>query len=791
LFEVHFDKNLGMFFRYCLIFSLIFSLFSSAVVASHIVGGELNYRYLGANVYEVRLVVYRDCFGGQAPFDDPASIGVFNMQGNLVASSDVYVNSINLIPNIINSPCLTPPTNICYEVGIYTLNMTLPPIPGGYQLVYQRCCRNYSILNIDLSPLPGATYLATIPDTVLCRVNSNPEFNFLPPTFICEGAPFTFDHSATDIDGDSIVYEICTPLLGANQGSPQPIPPNGPPYNPIVWQFPYSEANPFGGVPLDIDPVTGRLTATPASSGQFVYGVCAKEYRNGVYLGETKRDFQVNVVPCPMITIASIFSPTIACGSLQADFLNQSYNAASYSWDFGDLSTFLDSSSDKNPSWTYPDTGVYMATLIAYSATNPGCNDTTIGEVRVHPAFYADFEIDNIRCTPDFTFRDKSIAIGKHADYWEWDLGDGTVSSDTNISHTYSQAGLYEVRLVSSADSSCLDTVETTVSVLEPPVAEFSFELDTCLQKVSTLNLSQNTALSLWNFNDAWVGPEDQPSHRYNSDGVFRIQLIALSDSACRDSSSQLVSVPPLAEAAFQYEVTECDSVVKFSNLSQLAVSYKWNFGDEIESTDHSPVHSYSLSGTIPVTLISTSAYSCPDTLVQDIFFISRKKAAFESYIDSCSGLVHFVGVPQNATEYLWDFGDGTRSRELSPSHAYSANGAYKVNLTTNPESSCMDSVSHYAIFEGPLGELLFVPTAFTPNGDGLNDVFKISVFRPCDRYSLSVFNRWGQMIFEAEDAQEAIWDGTFKGQMAEEGVYVYLLKSENGVRKGVAYLTR
>ncbi len=78
-----------MFFRYCLIFTLIVFLFSSKGEASHIVGGELNYRYLGANLYEVRLVVYRDCLGGQAAFDDPASIGVFNMQGNLVTSSDV------------------------------------------------------------------------------------------------------------------------------------------------------------------------------------------------------------------------------------------------------------------------------------------------------------------------------------------------------------------------------------------------------------------------------------------------------------------------------------------------------------------------------------------------------------------------------------------------------------------------------------------------------------------------------------------------------------------------------
>ena len=103
------------------------------------------------------------------------------------------------------------------------------------------------------------------------------------------------------------------------------------------------------------------------------------------------------------------------------------------------------------------------------------------------------------------------------------------------------------------------------------------------------------------------------------------------------------------AEAAFKYEVADCDSVVKFSNLSQRAVSYTWNFGDEEESTMFSPVHTYSLSGTIPVTLISTSSNARPDTIVQDFIFVSRKKQAFSSTFDSCYGRVHIGGFPTSA----------------------------------------------------------------------------------------------------------------------------------------------
>jgi len=770
----------------------IFSLLKlSPGFATHIVGGELNYRQLTGNEYEITLIVYRDCFGGQAAFDDPAAIGVFDDQGNLVASSYVNITTQGRIPNLINSPCLIPPTNVCYEVATYVYTTTLPPHPGGYQLVYQRCCRNHSVLNIRNVNFTGATYVANIPDSAIVAHNSNPIFNKLPPTFICEDAPFTFDHSATDPDGDSIVYEICAPLQGADQNSPMPQPPNSPPYFPILWQSPYSMSNPFGGVPLSIDPQTGILKATPSNSGQYVYGVCAKEYRNGVYLGETKRDFQANVVPCPMITVASIFSPTIVCGSLTAAFTNNSYNAMTYTWDFGDLSTTQDTSTDKNPSWTYPDTGVYQSTLIAYSGINSLCNDTAYGVVKVYPVFFADYDVANVRCSPDFEFLDASFGVGGLANFWDWDLGDGSTSDLPNVSHTYQQAGLYDVRLITSTDSSCLDTLIQTISVLEPPVAIFETEIDTCTHTVMTHNNSTNAALSIWNFSGFYDIVGAEPEYQYYRDGVHEIYMVVFSDSSCIDTTVRLISLPPLPEANFNYSVTDCDSVVHFTNLSKNSDEYTWNFGDEIEAMEINPIHTYTLSGSIPVKLISTSLNMCSDTIERDIFFISYKGASFSTVLDSCSGITRFTDVTQNAAAYYWDFGDGNTDTSQYPIHAYTSDGNYLARLTVNGKSTCPDSISRYTRFESPLGELLYIPNSFTPNGDGLNDDFKISVFRPCEQYSISIFNRWGQLVFESADAANAVWDGTFKNSLAEAGVYVYLLKSDTQEKKGVAYLMR
>ncbi|MES2139779.1 MAG: PKD domain-containing protein [Bacteroidota bacterium] len=142
--------------------------------------------------------------------------------------------------------------------------------------------------------------------------NSNPVFTLLPPILVCAGQPFTFDHSATDADGDSLSYSLYTPYDANNAGvgGGAPVPGGGAKkptfpggntiaFTPITWQPGYSATNPLGGTPLSLNPSTGLLSGTPPMLGQFLVGVMVKEYRNGVYMGQTIRDFQFNIVNCP------------------------------------------------------------------------------------------------------------------------------------------------------------------------------------------------------------------------------------------------------------------------------------------------------------------------------------------------------------------------------------------------------------------------------------------------------------------------------------------------------------
>lgn len=133
------------------------------------------------------------------------------------------------------------------------------------------------------------------------KPNSNPVFNLFPPLFICVNQPFSFNHAATDTNGDSLVYSLYRPFDGdVGVGPLDPtFPANTASFTPVTYLAGYNFTNPLGPGPFNLNPTTGLLTGTPGTLGQFVVGVMVKEYRNGVYLSQTLRDFQFNVLNCP------------------------------------------------------------------------------------------------------------------------------------------------------------------------------------------------------------------------------------------------------------------------------------------------------------------------------------------------------------------------------------------------------------------------------------------------------------------------------------------------------------
>ncbi|MCO6499906.1 MAG: hypothetical protein J5I47_05940, partial [Vicingus serpentipes] len=337
---------------------IFFQFFYSPAKASHVVGGEINYECLGGNQYRIFVRAYRDCSG--INFPDPARVDVYNSAGTKLQTISIPLPATVTLTPTPPGPCTEVPTGVCVEAVEYITTVSLPPIPGGYLFEYNDCCRNGGIVN---GPAGSSSYTAKIPDISVATCNSNPKFINWPPVFVCQNVPLSIDHSAIDVDGDDLVYSICTANESLNGTYP--------------YSAPYTAADPLNGG-VSIDPQTGLLTGTPPDLGRFVLGVCVSEYRNGQLISTTTRDFQFNVVECTEVAVASALTALTNCNTFEVSFFNSSLGGTSYLWDFGDGNT----STQFEPVHSYGSVGNYNVTLIAFAA-NPICNDTMTSLVAV------------------------------------------------------------------------------------------------------------------------------------------------------------------------------------------------------------------------------------------------------------------------------------------------------------------------------------------------------------------------------------------------------------------------
>ena len=433
------------------VFPLLSFLFVSLnLFATHFIGGEVGYEQIGADTYIITLTVFRDCGPNNTNdtgFDAQAPIGIYE-NGTLILNlemdfSTAVVSNLNFD---LNNPCLTLPPEVCIERAVYSSTITLPDSQFGYDLVYQRCCRNPSIVNIQFPEDSGATFWAQIPPTNLAAQNSSPIFNNLLPVALCANVAFVFDHSATDLDGDELVYAFCDPMLGADPDFPAPSPPLPPPFNNVSWEVGFGTNNQITSNPsFSIDPTTGFITGVPDAVGQYVYGICVEEYRDGVLLSKTNRDFQFNVVLCAGAQTPSFGAEDICTGN-NVQFENFSNSENFWLWDFGVSDTDSDTSTDYAPSFDFPDFGTYNVTLVM----NPGsdCSDQVTIPIVVFPE--DPIELQFSYSVPGECSESTEVSFlytGEGADELSWDLGDGEFEEGVNIDYQYDNFGNYTVSI--------------------------------------------------------------------------------------------------------------------------------------------------------------------------------------------------------------------------------------------------------------------------------------------------------------------------------------------------------
>ncbi|MBP7274340.1 MAG: gliding motility-associated C-terminal domain-containing protein [Saprospiraceae bacterium] len=721
--------------------------------AKHIIGGVLYYNCLGNGKYHFTLKLYRDCEGEGAFFDDEASIGIYSGNGNQFN----FIEELNIDFDGFTSiedpsfPCLTLPPNICAQEGTYEWNYTIPnwPTNNTFYVAYQRCCRNEAITNIFNPDDTGITIAAEISPLSQQVCNSSAVYNAFPPTAVCNLEPLTFNHAATDPDGDLLVYEFCAPFEGGGPltQSPQsstcegvtPSPACSPPYQEVDYIIPtYSAINPMGGNPqISINPNTGLITGTPNLFGRYVVGVCVKEYRNGNLLNTTRRDFQFNVVNCQPSIDARISSDTVinfsnfvinSCGNNQINFVNQSTiesNIFSYEWTFSSGTPSLVTTRDATI--TFPGEGSYNGLMILNKGTV--CADTALINVNVYPAIYADYSFTYDTCVASpVAFIDLSHSGSNNITNWAWDFTNLESSTVQNPNHQFATPGVKDVKLTVTDINNCkADTIQTITWYPVPP-------------------------------------------------------LIILDPSENRGCEPLEIFINNLS--------TPIDSTYTIN----------WDLGDGTVSHDISPTHTY-FEGIYTVSVNITSPIGCYiETTFPNIFTVLGSPAADFSYtpeaLSSFQNTASFTNLSQKYRSIRWDFGDGSISYANSPEHTFADTGIVAVQLIAYHQSGCTDTIIKYLDIIPKV--TYFIPNAFTPNSDAKNDYFLgKGEFEGIKDFEMTIWNRWGEMIFQTNDPTEG-WNGkkNNQGQDSQQGVYIFVVhyttpRNEKIELKGFATLVR
>ncbi|MBC7695602.1 MAG: PKD domain-containing protein [Burkholderiales bacterium] len=721
--------------------------------------------------------VYRDCLNGIPPFDgfpdgngniNPAYFTIYDVFDNPIVFSSFTPLSFSTVPPTNNSPCAPASAgNACVQEALYETIVNLPPSAGGYYVVYQRCCRNSTILNLVNPGNVGASYWQHIPGPEVVSSNSSPRFTNRPPIYICKGVPIAFDHIASDPDGDSLVYSLCTPFNGLDAccpviGTSPPLLPAGQcsnppsscpsnntpqPYLSVPFTSPYSSSYPMASSPaVNIDPNTGFLTGVPTIIGQWVVGVCVSEYRNGQLIAVHHRDFQFNVINCPYVVVADIVSQTTTnngqgtgyCNGFTISISNNSFNGTNYHWDFGVPGTLSDTSNIYNPTYTFPAPGDYTVTL--YVNPNTPCGDTSIEVVHAHPLLLPDYIVPNAQCFNGNQFDFNGLGSFQGNGLFNWSFGTNATPSSANtlsVSNvTYNTPGVYPVTFTVS-ENGCTATVTKTIEVWQSPNASIgtypSVGCNPVVVTFSNTSTAGTPMTYLWQFSDGTSSSAQNPTHIFSPPGVYGFSLYVSTNQNCIDTSKILavnsitVITTPIADFSYVSTSGMCfnSNNFSFTNTSQLLGPggvLNWNFGSNASTQSSSsqvvPNITYSASGLYPTTLI-VSENNCSDTTTK-IIEIYQNPVASIIPISPLGCDPMSVGFSNTSTSdspltYLWSFSDGTSAATANPTHIFTPPGIYTYTLTVITTNKCIDtsqitSVASITVNPSPVANFVASP---------------------------------------------------------------------------------
>jgi gliding motility-associated-like protein len=353
---------------------------------------------------------------------------------------------------------------------------------------------------------------------------------------------------------------------------------------------------------------------------------------------------------------------------------------------------------------------------------------------------------------------------------YNWDFGEGSTSNMENPLYTFKTTGTHKVTLIlSNPPSGCRDSLTKTIESTSQPLVGIKGDSTYCYG-IKTYLRAYGAEAYTWS-----NGSKADSIEVGSSGGTFWV--LGRSGNGCiSDTIYKTITAKPDWQFLSQGDTAICGTgSVKLSASG--AVSYLWNNGNTSASIVTSSPGTYSVTG--------TNANGCKKSAIFNIAQYPLPAVDFSmspDVLDSKHNILNCTIPPENGVHYSWTMGDGLSETGSPVQHGYNISdniSQYKVTLTATTKNNCIDSSFKF------IEVVLFIPSVFSPNGDGINDVFMAG-------FELEIIDRNGLRMYKGKDG----WDGMYNGKPADPDTYFYLIyytdNQENiSIRKGYLTLLR
>jgi gliding motility-associated-like protein len=475
----------------------------------------------------------------------------------------------------------------------------------------------------------------------------------------------------------------------------------------------------------------------------------------------------VSITVAPPLEVEAIFTLVEEPGCDQLLVVTQNNSAGvspSYTWDMGDGTVLTGT----NVTHLYQVVGTYTITLVADDPDACNLTDQVTLDVTVLPSepVNAAFTAGQVFDCDDLLLTTGNASTGTNL-LFQWDLSDGSQYNSADIEHVFSGAGTYTVTLTVSDALGCSPpstaSMEVTIDPLQPVVADFILEQVGNCNLLTVLAIDQSTGDSLawtWDMGDGTIYTGQPPSHVYNVPGSYTVTL-TLTDLGCGsdDQASQQVELIAELPVLLVGDTVICPGGSATLVASGSAGDYTWSTGES------SPTITVEDGGTYTVTVTTDD---CQGSASVQVIEGLEHDLGYE--LEACPNEALAVVVPLEGLSYQWNTGgNGRQEQVIGP-------GEYVFTVVDLLGCPHTDTVRVVSLDDKPQ---LFAPNAFSPDGDGVNDVFRIEGYGE-KNMMLTIYNRWGEQLWQTNNMQMG-WDGMYRGSFVKNDVYVYVL-TYNGV---------